>query len=103
MAEVVFHARAAEDLDEIVRYILEHAGAEAAEMVRVHLLARAAKLGTLEQRGVRSSHPAIRILSPAKYPYRYYFTRVTGRVVDLHIRHSARDLPNDLSQLLTDQ
>jgi plasmid stabilization system protein ParE len=103
MAEVVFHARAANDLDDIVRYLLGHAGAATAERVRTHLLARAAKLGTLEQLGIRSSHSSIRLLSPAKYPYRFYFTRTTERVVVLHIRHSARDLPKDLAQLLDDQ
>jgi plasmid stabilization system protein ParE len=103
MAEVDFHARAADDLDQIVRYLLGLAGAETAEMVRAHLLARAAKLGTLEQPGIRSSHPSIRILSPTKLPYRFYFTRTTERVVVLHIRHTARDLPKDLAQLLADQ
>lgn len=100
MAEVVLHARAVSDIEEIVKYLLEHADATIAETVRTHLLARAARLGTHVQLGVGSSHPSIRILSPAKYPYRIYFTRTSERVVVLHIRHTARQLPQDLAQLL---
>lgn len=103
MAEVVFHARAAGDLEEIVRYLLERAGSKSADVVRRHLLARAARLGAQVQLGVRSSHASIQILSPAKYPYRFYFTRTSDRVVILHIRHTARELPDDLAKLLADQ
>jgi plasmid stabilization system protein ParE len=103
MAEVAFHARAANDLFEIVRHLLEHAGLDSAEIVRRHLIARAAKLGTQVQLGVQSSHPAISVLSPSKYPYRLYFTRTSERVVILHIRHTARDLPKHLARLLDDR
>ena len=43
--------------------------------------------------GIASSHAGIRVLSPAKYPYRIYFSVIDGAVVILHIRHTRRALP----------
>ena len=85
--------RAVEDLRQIRDYILDQAGERAAEVVRKHLMTRFEKLRRKPNLGIASSHPAIRILSPIKYPYRIYFTVVDQSVVILHIRHTSRPLP----------
>jgi toxin ParE1/3/4 len=87
--KVRLHARALADLLEIKRYLTEHASPEVAERVRIHLRSRIAQLGDTRL-GIATSHPAVRVLSPGKYPYRIYFTFTDEVVVILHIRHSSR-------------
>jgi plasmid stabilization system protein ParE len=46
--------------------------------------------------GTASSSPEIRILAPTRYPYRIYYTVQRNEVAILHIRHTARQAPEDL-------
>jgi toxin ParE1/3/4 len=46
--------------------------------------------------GVASSNREIRILAPTRYPYRIYYTVQNDDIVILHIRHTARQSPDDL-------
>jgi toxin ParE1/3/4 len=89
--KVQLHARARRDLAEMRDYVLDTVGPDSAERVRSHLRSRIARLGQLPQIRIASSDPEIKILSPAEYPYRIYFTRTVNEVVVLHIRHTARD------------
>ena len=86
------------DLADIRSYLLEHAGTAAAERVRVHIRQRFKHLSETPLIGVATSEPGIRILPPARYPYRIYYTVTDVTVVILHIRHSARHDP-DLGDL----
>lgn len=91
---VKLHRRARADLREIRDYVTKAADPNVAEHVRLHLLTRILRLGQHPKLGVASSDPAIRVLSPSKYPYRIYFTVLADSIVILHIRHTARRLPN---------
>jgi toxin ParE1/3/4 len=90
--------RALEDLRDIRRYIAQRGSPAAAERVREHLCARVARLIARPLIGVLTSNPEIRILPPTQYPYRIYYTIQGDDVVILHIRHSARSEPDDLSK-----
>lgn len=90
-------ARALEDLRNIRHYIAERASPAAADRVREHLRTRIARLLTRPLIGVLTSNSEIRILPPTRYPYRVYYTIQGDAVVILHIRHSARSEPDDLS------
>jgi plasmid stabilization system protein ParE len=46
--------------------------------------------------GVATSERKIRILAPIRYPYRVYYTVQGNEVIVLHIRHTARQRPQDL-------
>lgn len=83
------------DLKEIRDYLLEHASEAAANKVRDHLKVRILKLAKTPSVGVGTSDPDVRILSPAKYPYRIYFSVQGDTIVILHIRHTARSEPED--------
>jgi plasmid stabilization system protein ParE len=89
-------ARAVRDLRDIRRYIAIHGSPAAADRVRRHLRTRIQRLRTNPLIGVISSNPDIRILPPARYPYRVYYTVQGDKVVVLHIRHTARLIPEDL-------
>jgi plasmid stabilization system protein ParE len=89
--------RALEDLRDIRRYIAKHGSSAAADRVRDHLRTRVARLLTTPLIGVLTSNPEIRILPPTRYPYRIYYTIQGDDVVILHIRHSARSEPHDVS------
>ena len=81
------------DLRAIREYLLENASKVAANKVRQHLRTRIQRLAKTPSIGIRTSDPNVRILSPAKYPYRIYFA-VDGDVITiLHIRHTARRAP----------
>lgn len=97
--KVRLHARARRDLADIRNYLRREAGPESAEHVRKHLHGRILSLGREPQPGIKSTEPGIRILSPAKYPYRIYVTNLPDAVVVLHIRHTSRKspLPGELS------
>jgi toxin ParE1/3/4 len=90
--------RALDDLREIRRYIAKHGSPAAADRVREHLRTRIERLITRPLIGVFTSNPEIRILPPTRYPYRIYYTIQGDDVVILHIRHSARSEPDDLSK-----
>jgi plasmid stabilization system protein ParE len=89
--------RALQDLRDIRSYIAAHSSPTAAERVRRHLRTRAARLLDSPSIGVVTSDPEIRILPPTRYPYRIYYTVQGDDVVILHIRHTARKSPEDLS------
>ena len=81
------------DLKEIRDFLLEHASEAAANKVRDHLRGRIARLAKTPSIGVGTSDPDVRILSPAKYPYRIYFSVRGDTIVILHIRHTSRKIP----------
>ena len=89
--------RALEDLRDIRRYIAKRGPPAAADRVRDHLRIRIGRLLTRPLMGVLTSNPEIRILPPTRYPYRIYYTVQGADIVILHIRHSARSEPDDLS------
>jgi plasmid stabilization system protein ParE len=88
---------AIQDLREIGQYIAAHGSRAAANRVRRHLKTRADRLRTNPRLGVASINPNIRILNPIRYPYRIYYTVQGGDVVILHIRHTSRQAPDDLT------
>ena len=88
--------RALRDLQDIRGYIAAQSSAASADRVRRHLRARANRLSTNPYIGVASSNPEIRMLPPTRYPYRIYYTIQGDNVVVLHIRHTARQAPDDL-------
>lgn len=90
-------ARAVQDLQDIRSYIVQHGSPAAADRVRLHLRSRIELLLTKPLIGVPTSNSEIRILPPTRYPYRIYYTVQGNDVVILHIRHSARLAPDDLS------
>jgi plasmid stabilization system protein ParE len=90
-------ARALEDIRDIRSYIAVHGLPAAADRVRQHLRNRIYRLLTNPFMGVATSNPQIRILPPTRYPYRIYYTVQRDDVIILHIRHTARSTPNDLS------
>jgi len=88
--------RALGDLREIARYIAEHGSPASAERVRRHLRTRIHRLQKHPRIGRPTSNPDIRILPPTSYPYRIYYTVQGDDIVILHIRHTARQAPDDL-------
>jgi plasmid stabilization system protein ParE len=90
--------RAIQDLREIRSYIATRGSPKAADNVRRHLRARANRLCTHPSLGRPSSNSDIRILAATRYPYRIYYAIRDDAVVILHIRHTARQPPDDLSQ-----
>jgi toxin ParE1/3/4 len=90
-------ARALEDLQDVRHCIAQRGSPAAADRVRKHLRNRIERLLTRPLIGVLTSNPEIRILPPTRYPYRIYYTIQGDDVVILHIRHSARSEPDDLS------
>ena len=91
--KIKLHRRARADLAAIKAYLMREAGARSAERVRTHLNARILRLSRHPNLGITSDEPGIRILSPAKYPYRIYFTVTGDTVIVLHIRHTSLPLP----------
>jgi plasmid stabilization system protein ParE len=89
--------RALQDLRDIRAYIATHGSPAAAERVRRHLRTRIARLLDNPFIGVATSDPEIRTLPPTRYPYRIYYTVQGDDVIILHIRHTARQSPGDLS------
>jgi toxin ParE1/3/4 len=93
-----FHRRADQDLQIIQSYLVQQAGAQAAERVRLHLLSKIRRLANAPRMGRPTSSAEIRILPPTRYPYRIYYAVARDGVIVLHIRHSARRDP-DLTSL----
>src|SRR5215475_11168574 len=89
--------RALQDLRDIRSYIAVHGSRAAADRVRQHLGTRVRRLLRNPLIGVATTNPQIRILPPTRYPYRIYYTIQEDDVVILHIRHTARSAPDDLS------
>lgn len=96
--KLLLHRRAERDLRSIQGYLLEEAGAPAAERVRAHLHRMMLRLTGTPYMGRPTSNPEIRILPPTRYPYRLYYTVTADAVIVLHIRHTARRDP-DTSEL----
>jgi plasmid stabilization system protein ParE len=94
---ISLHRRAAQDLQDIQSYLVQQAGAQAAERVRLHLLGKIRRLGNTPRMGRPTSNAAIRILPPTRYPYRIYYAVARDVVIVLHIRHSARRDPDSTS------
>jgi plasmid stabilization system protein ParE len=90
-------ARALQDLRDIRSYLAVHGSPAAADRVRQRLRARVHRLLTNPFIGVATTNHQIRILPPTRYPYRIYYTVQEDDVVILHIRHTARLAPDDLS------
>src|SRR5262245_57981701 len=88
--------RALRDLQDIRTYIAAHSSATSADRVRRHLRTRANRLRANPYIGIASSNPDIRVLSPTRYPYRIYYTVQGDDIVILHVRHTARQAPDDL-------
>src|SRR4051794_4711297 len=93
-----FYRRADQDLQDIQSYLVQQAGAQAAERVRLHLLGKIRRLANAPLMGRPTSSAEIRILPPTRYPYRIYYAAARDTVIVLHIRHSARREP-DLTSL----
>ena len=74
-----------------------HGSPAAAHRVRRHLKARADRLRTNPQLGVVSTNSDVRVLNPIRYPYRIYYTVRGSDVVILHIRHTSRQSPGNLT------
>jgi len=91
-----YDVRAIQDLRDIRAYLETHASPTIAAKVRSHLRARADRLCAHPFLGVASSNPDIRILPATRYPYRIYYAVLADEVVILHIRHTARQAPDDL-------
>jgi toxin ParE1/3/4 len=89
--------RALQDLRDIRSYIAVHGSPAAADRVRQHFRTRVNRLLTNPYIGVATTNPQIRILPPTRYSYRIYYTVQGDDVVILHIRHTARSAPDDLS------
>lgn len=94
-----FDARAVRDLRDIRSYIAAQGAPAAAERVRRHLRASINRLSKTPMMGTISSIPEVRILPPTRYPYRIYYTIRDTEIVILHIRHTARRAPDDLSSV----
>src|SRR6516165_7471784 len=90
-------ARALQDIRDIRSYIAAHGSRSAADRVRQHLRTRVHRLLANPFIGVATTNPQIRILPPTRYPYRIYYTVHGNDVVVVHIRHTARSAPDDLS------
>jgi toxin ParE1/3/4 len=89
--------RALQDLRDIRSYIAMRGSPAAGDRVRQHLRNRVHRLLTNPFIGVVSTNREIRILPPTRYPYRIYYSVQGEDVVILHIRHTARSAPDDLS------
>ena len=89
--------RALQDLRDIRSYIAVHGSPAAADRVRQHFRTGVNRLLTNPHIGVATTNPQIRILPPTRYSYRIYYTVQGDDVVILHIRHTARSAPDDLS------
>jgi plasmid stabilization system protein ParE len=94
--KVRLHRRARADLRSIHDFLIQSASARAADRVRAHLWQRITQLSRLPHMGVVTSERRIRILAPTRYPYRIYYTVQRNEVAILHIRHTARQAPEDL-------
>jgi plasmid stabilization system protein ParE len=88
-------ARALQDLRDIRSYIAAQGSPASAERVRRHLRGRINRLRSNPFIGVVTSNPDIRVLPPTRYPYRIYYTIQAEHIVILHIRHTARQAPDD--------
>jgi plasmid stabilization system protein ParE len=89
--------RALQDLRDIRSYIAKYGSLAAGDRVRQHLRVRVGRLLTNPFIGVATTNPEIRVLPPTRYPYRIYYTVQRENVVILHIRHTARLAPDDLT------
>ena len=92
-----YDARAVQDLRDIRSYIASQGSPAVAERVRRSLHVRINRLRQHPLIGTPSSIPDVRILPPTRYPYRIYYAIRGGEVVILHIRHTARQAPDDLT------
>ena len=92
-----YDARAIQDLRDVRNYLVAQGAPTAAERVRRHLRASINRLPKSPLIGTISSIAEIRILPPTRYPYRIYYTIRGREIVILHIRHTARQAPDDLS------
>ena len=88
--------RALQDLREIRGYIAAASSPTIANRVRQHLRKRVRLLPANPHMGVTSNNREIRVLAPTRYPYRIYYSVQDDNIVILHIRHTARQSPDDL-------
>ena len=93
-----FDDQAKRDLVGIRTYLIAHANEVLAERVRAHLRTRFKRLCQNPNIGVLSANPRIRVLAPARYPYRIYYGVVGDALVVLHVRYTACRDP-DLNDL----
>ena len=95
---VSLHARARTDLRAIHDYLLLHANPHSAERVRAHLLQRMEQLSDLPLIGQATNRAGVRVLKATRYPYRVYYSVRANEVVILHVRHTARQTPDDVEE-----
>lgn len=86
-------ARARDDLLEIRAY-LRRIDPAAATRVGRSLTARIKRLASLPDLGTITDRPGLRILQPAKYPFRVDYAVLPDAIRILHVRHTSRELPN---------
>ncbi len=96
--KVRFDRQAIQDLFEIRRYLIEKAGALAADRVREDIRRRIAMLTSRPLAGMATAEAGIRVMLPTHFPYRIYCTRGDTELVILHIRHTSRE-PPDLAKI----
>lgn len=65
--KIRLHRRADQDLQDIQSYLVQQAGSQAAERVRLHLLGKIRRLANTPRMGRPTSNTEIRILPPTRY------------------------------------
>lgn len=82
-----------DDFSAMREHLVAEVGTAAADRVRDHLRKRMEALRHNPELGVRTNDPDFRILPPARYPYRIYYTVTGEAIIILHMRSARRD-PN---------
>jgi toxin ParE1/3/4 len=93
--KVRYSKTALRELDDIFSYIYEHNRAAAAAVVdRIEKLT--GMLEAFSSAGQLTDEPDVRFVAVVRYPFRIFYTRddVSGDIVTLHVRHTARKFPD---------
>jgi toxin ParE1/3/4 len=91
--KVRLDARAVADLDAIRDYVAQR-NPSAAERIRLRFETLVTALSEFPQIGHATQLSGIRAIAIGAYPYRIYYTIITGTLVILRVRHAARHEPN---------
>jgi plasmid stabilization system protein ParE len=86
---VRYTPRAFGDLESVRSYVAQHNPAAAGRVIAL-IERMVARLADFPEAGQRSDEFDARVISSARYPYRVYYRIVSGEVIILHIRHTAR-------------
>jgi toxin ParE1/3/4 len=84
---------ARDDLVEIRAYIRQF-DPDAAERVGGYLSAQIKRLQKFPELGVETQRTGFRVLQPTRYKYRIYYAVLNDAIRILHVRHTARELPD---------